>query len=85
MTTAGDFVYLGGILFAFLGMGIIDWRWKVALFRDPGHTVVVVAITFVVLLIFDISGLLLGVFTAGPRVIGIYLSHRTCHSKRCSS
>lgn len=71
-----NLLYIGGILVAFAGMGIIDWRWKVALFRDPGHTLVVVAVTFVVLLLFDISGLLLGVFTAGPRVMGIYLFSR---------
>lgn len=71
-----DLLYLGGILGAFTGMGIIDWRWKVALFRDPGHTIVVVAITLVVLLLFDISGLLLGVFSAGSRVMGVFLFSR---------
>lgn len=76
MTTPPDLLYLGGILVAFAGMGIIDWRWKVALFRDPGHTVFVVTATFLVLLVFDISGLLLGVFSAGPRVMGIFLFSR---------
>jgi lycopene cyclase domain-containing protein len=71
--TPTDFLYLGGILVAFAGMGYIDWHWKVALFRDPGHTAMVVGITFVVLLLFDIAGLLLGIFTAGSRVMGIYL------------
>ncbi|GAA1979915.1 hypothetical protein [Microbacterium pumilum] len=76
MTTIPDLLYLGGIIVAFMGMGIIDWRWKVALFRDPGHTIVVVAITLVVLLLFDICGLLLGVFAAGSRVMGIFLFSR---------
>lgn len=76
MTTACDVLYLGGILTAFAGMGIIDWRWKVALFRAPGPTLVVVAITLVVLLLFDITGLLLGVFSAGSRVMGVYLFSR---------
>ncbi|MET0933437.1 MAG: hypothetical protein ABWX56_06960 [Mycetocola sp.] len=68
-----DFLYLGGILGAFAAMGYIDWHWKVALFRDPGHTVVVVVLTFVVLLLFDIAGLLLSIFSAGSRVMGIFL------------
>lgn len=76
MTELLDFVYLAGILGAFAGMIIIDWHWKVALFRDPGHTVVVVAITFLVLLLFDITGLLLGVFAAGSRVMGVFLFSR---------
>jgi lycopene cyclase domain-containing protein len=76
MTTSLDLLYLGGILVAFTGMAIIDWHWKVALFRDPGHTIAVVAITLVVLLLFDISGLLLGVFAAGSRVMGIFLFSR---------
>ena len=76
MTTALDLLYLGGIFASFTAMGIIDWRWKVALFRDPGHTVVVVAITFAVLLLFDIAGLLLGVFSAGSRVMGVFLFSR---------
>jgi lycopene cyclase domain-containing protein len=71
--TIPDLLYLGGILGAFSGMLIIDWHWKVALFRDTGHTVVVVAITLVVLLLFDIAGLLLGVFAAGSRVMGVFL------------
>ncbi|MET0715287.1 MAG: hypothetical protein ABWY57_10275 [Mycetocola sp.] len=76
MTALMDFAYLAGIMVAFAGMAIIDWKWKVALFRDPGHTTMVVAITFIVLLLFDITGLLLGVFSAGSRVMGIFLFSR---------
>jgi hypothetical protein len=76
MTTAPDLLYITGIFVAFLGMGIIDWRWKVALFREPGHTIVVVAVTLLVLLLFDICGLMLGVFSAGSRVMGVFLFSR---------
>ncbi|SFN91006.1 hypothetical protein [Mycetocola miduiensis] len=71
-----DVVYLAGILVAFAGMIIIDWHWKVALFRDPGHTVIVVVAVFAILLLFDITGLLLGVFSAGSRVMGVFLFSR---------
>lgn len=68
-----DYLYILGIVFAFLGMLIVDRRWKVAFFRDPGRSTAVVLLTFVLLVVFDIIGLWLGIYSAGDKVMGIFL------------
>lgn len=60
-----SFAYLGALLGSMLGMGIVDWRWRVALFHDARRTLVAVAASTVVLLVWDAVGIALGIFRIG--------------------
>jgi hypothetical protein len=66
-----NYVYAIGLMLAFAAMGYIDWRWRVALFRDPRRSVTVVVLTAALLIVFDVVGLALGVYRAGDRVVGL--------------
>jgi len=68
-----NYVFAIGLLFAFGSMGYIDWRWKVALFRDPKRSGVVAGLTLLLLVVFDVVGLAPDVYSAGDRVMGIFL------------
>lgn len=68
-----QYIYSLGLIFSFAAMGYIDWRWRVALFRNFKSTLIVVAITFVTLLMFDVAGLALNIYSVGHRVIGIFI------------
>lgn len=60
-----SFAYLGALLGSMAGMGIIDWRWRVALFHDARRTLVAVAASTVVLLVWDVTAIVLGIFRIG--------------------
>jgi len=59
------FLYLGGLLFGILGMAIIDWRYKLAFWRDGKRAAItlVCAVTFFIL--WDFLGIFLGIFKHG--------------------
>ena len=71
-----SFVYLGIILSGIVGMGIIDWRYRLAFFYDKGRTIFTVGIMFLIFLLWDIAGIALGIFFTGdsPYVTGILLA-----------
>lgn len=68
--------YLAIILSGLLGMGIIDWRYKLALFYDVRRTLSVVGIMVVIFLAWDIAGITLDIFFSGNSqyVTGILLA-----------
>lgn len=71
-----SFLYLGAILFSALGMGILDWRYKLALFFNASRTVVSVIIGVAVFLLWDMFGISLGIFFDGgsPLTTGLMVA-----------
>lgn len=71
-----QFTYLGALLFSLVGMGILDWRYRLALFYDPRRTLIVVGIGVVVFTLWDALGIMLGIFFSGhsPYMSGMYLA-----------
>jgi lycopene cyclase domain-containing protein len=65
--------YLGALLLAAIGTGLLDARWRLALFRDPGRAAVAVLGTAAVLLLTDLAGIATGNFRLGasPWMTGI--------------
>ena len=62
---AVNFIYLGTIVVSFLGMAIVDWRWRVAWFADARATAKVLATSFVLFFCWDLVGIRLGIFFLG--------------------
>ncbi|WP_072314644.1 lycopene cyclase domain-containing protein [Agrococcus sp. Marseille-P2731] len=57
--------YLGALLLAALGVGAIDARWRLALFRDAPRAVATVVITALAMLLIDLGGIATGNFRLG--------------------
>ncbi|GAA1690602.1 lycopene cyclase domain-containing protein [Microbacterium sediminicola] len=68
--------YLAAILLSMLGVGIIDARWRLALFGAPVRTLVCVGIGVVFFLVWDAVGILTRSFAKGdsPLFTGIDLA-----------
>ena len=66
-------LYALAILASFLGVGLIDWRWRLALFADLRRALIVVGATAALLLVWDLVGIALGIFVLGdgPALLGI--------------
>ncbi|WAC67111.1 lycopene cyclase domain-containing protein [Agrococcus sp. SL85] len=58
-------VYLGAILVSALGVGAIDARWRLALFRDAPRAIGAVLLTALLLLVLDLSAIATGNFRLG--------------------
>ena len=71
-----SWVYLVAIVVSTLGMGVLDWRYKLALWADFRRTIVTVAIGVTVFIIWDIFGIALGIFFSGQSefMTGVYLA-----------
>lgn len=65
--------YLGALAVAALGIGALDARWRLALFRDAGRALAAIAITATAMLIIDLGGIATGNFRLGasPWMTGI--------------
>ena len=57
--------YLGALAVSALGVGAIDARWRLALFRDPRRAIGAVALTALVLLAIDLACIATGNFRLG--------------------
>lgn len=70
-----QYAYLATILFSLLGMGVLDWRYRLALFHDTLRAVMTVGIGVLVFIVWDIFGISLGIFFSGhsPYMSGMYL------------
>ena len=60
-----SFLYLGGILLSAIGVGLIDARWRLALFARPRRALVAVFGTALMLLLIDLVGIATGNFLLG--------------------
>lgn len=71
-----NWAYLGLILFSFMGMSTLDWRFKLAFFDKPKSTTLTLLLLLVIFIIWDLIGIKLGIFFSGHSefMSGIYLA-----------
>jgi len=72
-----SFVYLAALVFSLVGLGLLDFRHKLALFGGaPARTLAVVGISVAFFLVWDLVGIQAGVFFrgSGPWMTGIVLA-----------
>ncbi len=69
-------LYLLALAVSLLGMGLIDFKHKLALFVQPLRTLVTLAISVVMFLIWDLVGIAQGIFFrgSGPYLTGITIA-----------
>ncbi|MEY4328114.1 MAG: hypothetical protein RIR71_784 [Actinomycetota bacterium] len=69
-------LYLLALAVSLLGMGLIDFKHKLALFVQPLRTLVTLATSVVMFLIWDLVGIAQGIFFrgSGPYLTGITIA-----------
>jgi lycopene cyclase domain-containing protein len=60
-----QWTYLSLLLLSLSGVAIIDYKYKLALWLYPRKTIRVISIAMAVFIIWDIAGILLGIFFHG--------------------
>lgn len=60
-----SFLYLGLLAFSLAGLAMIDWRFKLAFFHQPLRAAITVAACTGLFLIWDATGIALGIFFTG--------------------
>jgi lycopene cyclase domain-containing protein len=70
------YLYLAALVVSILGVGLLDWTHKLALFVDAKATTIAVGVGVVVFLIWDIVGIANGIFFRGnaPHLSGLLLA-----------
>ena len=68
--------YLGALLLSLGGLALLDRRFRLAFWHDPRRAAWTVGIGVVAFLLWDVAGLLLGIFARGesPHMTGILLA-----------
>lgn len=68
-----SWLYLLSVLAAGFCMALVDWRWRLFLFRKPTHAVVAISVGFVFFLAWDFVAIALEVYARGesPAMTGI--------------
>lgn len=64
-------LYLAALTVSLMGMGLIDFKHKLALFSKPLRTGITIAVAVTVFLIWDLVGIAQGIFFRGA---GLYLT-----------
>lgn len=59
------FAYLGALALSLVGMGLIDFKHRLALFASPIKTLIAVGVPVILLLGIDLIGIALGIFFRG--------------------
>lgn len=57
--------YLAALLFSIAGLGLLDWRHRVAVFAQPRRALLTIGIGAAVFLAWDLAGVGLGIFFRG--------------------
>lgn len=60
-----QYLYLIALLVSLMGLGTLDWRYRVALFADARRTLLTLVITVAFFLVWDLVGVGLGIFFIG--------------------
>lgn len=60
-----SFYYLAGLLFSIVGLGLLDWRYKIAFFKNRKAASVATLIPLILFVIWDAAGISLGIFFRG--------------------
>ncbi|MEN1975061.1 lycopene cyclase domain-containing protein [Cellulomonas olei] len=76
MTALTGFAYLGALLLSLGGLAMIDRRFRLAFWWHPRRTALCLAIGVAGFLLWDVAGLLLGIFSRGesPHMTGLLLA-----------
>lgn len=76
MSDLAGFGYLGALLVALGGLAVIDRRWHLAFWAHPRRAAACVGIGVAGFLLWDVAGLLLGIFARGesPHMTGLLLA-----------
>lgn len=67
-----SFLYIGLLIFSIIGLGIADWRYKLAIFRNARIAILLLILVVMFFLLWDMSGVSLGIFFAGDSP---YMTH----------
>ncbi|MBD8078827.1 lycopene cyclase domain-containing protein [Cellulosimicrobium arenosum] len=69
-------VYLGALIVSIGGMAVIDRRWRLAFWHDARRAGLTVGIGVVGFLVWDVAGLVLGIFARGesPWMTGLLVA-----------
>ncbi|MFN3865134.1 MAG: lycopene cyclase domain-containing protein [Demequina sp.] len=69
-------LYLAALTVSLLGLGTLDWRYRLALFSDARRTVLTLASAVVFFLLWDLVGVGLGIFFRGdaPYMTGLLVA-----------
>ena len=69
-------LYLAALTVSLLGMGLIDFKHKLAFFSQPLRTAITLVLAVTVFLIWDLVGIAQGIFFrgAGPYLTGITIA-----------
>ncbi len=69
-------LYLLALAISILGMGLIDYKHKLALFIQPLRTIITLTVAVLLFLIWDLVGIALGIFFRGegPYLTGITIA-----------
>jgi len=60
-----SFAYLGALMVSIGGLGLLDWRYRVAVFAQPRRALAVLGIGVAVFMAWDLAGVGLGIFFRG--------------------
>ncbi|WP_291379254.1 lycopene cyclase domain-containing protein [Demequina sp.] len=60
-----SFAYLGALLVSIAGLGLLDARYRVAVFAQPRRALATIGVAVVVFLAWDLAGVGLGIFFRG--------------------
>lgn len=60
-----SFAYVAALLVSIAGLGLLDWRYRVAVFAQPRRALATIGIGVAVFLAWDIAGVGLGIFFRG--------------------
>ena len=60
-----EWLYLAGLAFSIFGLGVLDWRYKLAFWYAPRRAAATIATTMLVFIVWDILGIALGIFRHG--------------------
>lgn len=66
-------LYLLGLLVSLLGLGVIDWRYKLAFWYDQRRTALTLGVVIGLFVIWDALGIMLGIFFHGDSAYGLPL------------
>lgn len=60
-----QWVYIGSLLFSIAGLMVLDWRHRLAFWYDARRTVVTLAFTIMLFVLWDVIGIWFGIFHHG--------------------
>lgn len=60
-----QFVYLGALLLSIGGLAVLDWRFKLAYWENARATVLTIACSVALFLVWDAAGIALNIFLNG--------------------